>query len=426
MKMVAGRWSLLALLQVVAFGCTPVNWGKDTGSSGPCGDDTPNGGCECPLAWTSGPIQYWSIEQICVSGDSSVGVPPAFQVVVPASVGSYDAFPTWSDYDSSTDLFQMSVANANPGSSLVNDKPNDGAWWSWSFDADCTSYTITGGNFLYIDGTFIGWTNPYLPTCDSPIPPLPPLAPDGKVPSGSQACTPGEADFDLAVRGNLASDDNSATLWLTPVLKSGGGFPERAWLREIEILNWGDATNLHLADSNEPLEVAAFAFIGGTDISKPPSGPTVVAFPAGAKPMSTLLGTESMPTPLATMQPPKVHLTWSCPSPSSTHWVPVPGHQGHAAIIPSSYGYDQRVVFWIADDGWTVRIAPEGRYADYVPARLLPASPSGRTFSVFLAAYEATFTGRLVRSGTIMELKDAVVTVSGTPIAIPDQTLTAL
>jgi hypothetical protein len=417
--------SMLATLNfILVVGCYPVDIPKDPENTGDTGDTETT---ECDGAFSSSGLVYDEITALCVSGESSVGVPPDFEVEVPFLTNSiypapYTAYPSWTDYDSGSDRFLMEVTNGS--GALLNSYGSDGTSWPWEHGPDCSDYTIDGVDFYVIDGLSYGWTNIFAADCEVEVLPLP-AAPNNKVPSGPQACVAGEGDFEFAIHRVFGSDGANATLWLTPILEDGTAFPERAWLRELEVVSWGDATNLWLAGYNAPIGATGFGLNGGTDIPKPSSGPTVLTWAAGVVPMSTLMGTEAIPS-AGTVELPKVHLTWSCPANGSTHWVNVPGRTGHAAIVPSTYGIDHRVVFWIANDQSTVRIAPEGRYTDYIESDLVTAPSGGKTFEVRLPVYDVIFTGRLVKPATVYQLKDAVITVNGTPVTLSDQTLTTL
>jgi len=399
---------------------TPTTWTveQDTGGTTDT-SDTGGGTVSCAGQLDSLGLEYYELLDVCVSGTSASGVPPNYQLTVPSAFGEYSANQSASNWDGAS--FWMLETNAS--GVMMNDYPYDGTSWPWTFDASCADYTITTADYYIIDGYSYGWVYNVYSCTDSgfPLPSPPPLAPDGKNASAGEACTAGEANFDLGVRRVLVNDASEQTLWVSPVQVSGTGFPERAWLRELDITSWGDADNLQLVDPAAPLTNNGLDVANATQISKPTS---TVTWAAGARPMSTMFAIERMPIS-STTHLPTVHLKWSCPT-GTTTWVPVPNHHGQAATIPSTYGHSQRIVFWIADDASHVRIAPEGRYPDYVQSALIAAPSGGKAFSVHLAAYDATFTGRLVHSGTTFELHDGKVVSGSTTVNLPTQVLTSV
>lgn len=370
--------------------------------------------------------QYTEIAAVCVSGDSPLGIPPNFTEQVPASPNPYPVQQSWYDWDAGTGEFLLELTNAN-GTALVNNYGNDGTTWEWTFDAACRDYPITGHDFYYIDGIYYGWMVPTAPDCPVVVQPLP-IAPPGRVPTGPQACVAGQAEFDLAVRRELASDGSEATLWVSPLATGTVSFPERAWLRQLEVLDWGDADNLHLWPTMARPATSGMALTGGgVRAQKPASGPTTLTFAAGAQSMSSVMGIERLDLTGQTRHLPKLRLTWSCESdPHNPHGIAPAGFTGYAATMPEISPIQHRLVFWGATDGSRVRVAPEGRYLDYVEADLTTSPLGGSTFTAPLSAYDATLAGRIrVISGQVW-LLDLVATVGGQAVPLQNRVLAPL
>lgn len=369
--------------------------------------------------------QYDEISAVCVSGTSSFGYPPNFGEQVPSSSGVYAGTVSEVSWDSGTGEFLLEVVNSS--GALVNDYGNDGTIWEWTYDAACNDYPITGHDFYYIDGVYYGWMVPAAPDCPVVVQPMP-IAPPGRVPTGPQACVAGQADFDLAVRRAVATDGSEASLWVVPLATTEIGFPERAWLRQLEVLEWGDADNLHVWPTIARPQTSGMNLVGGgIRAQKPASGPTTLTFAAGAQSMSSVMGIERLDLTGVTRQLPKVRLTWSCESDAQNpHGIPITGFTGYAATMPEISPIQHRLVFWGATDGTKVRIAPEGRYLDYVEADLTPSGQGGSTFIAPLSAYEATLAGRIrVINGQVW-LLDLVATVGTQTVQLQNRVLAPL
>ncbi len=241
---------------------------------------------------------------------------------------------------------------------------------------------------------------------------------------GKKKSVPGAADFDFAVRRQFINDGSKATLWLSPILAELASFPERAWLRSIEVIDWGSATNLHLADFTSSFEIDGWD-LGGMVITPSSGNPTT--FSVGQQPMTVMMGTSSMPVDGETLALPKVRMSWSCQvNPTNPHPIAVEDRSGHVMSLPGSLPIKSRLVFWPALDGSDIRMAPEGRYLDYVQSKLEPSTLGGTTFSFPFVGHDARFDGRLVPFGGSFRILDGVVTFGETPQTLPTITLKKL
>ena len=145
------------------------------------------------------------------------------------------------------------------------------------------------------------------------------------------------------------------------------------------------------------------SFSGTTSITPDSPGPTVRTFAVGARPMSTMMGIQDLSRTSTETGFPKLHLTWSCEMDTNNpHALSVSGRTPYVGTLPELSPIQSRVVFWFANDQSDVRAAPEGRYLDYVESDLVAVTAGGRTFTLPIPGYGATFSGRFVQeSGTV-------------------------
>ena len=373
-------------------------------------------------------FSYDDVIAYCGTG-MGPGIPPGFRSIVPASVGAYVEYPNdQSVSDEETNTFQVVVSNST-GSPLLNNDPYDGNIWENQWDPPCSDYQFynNGHNWMIRVGTQALFTDPLGPTCGLTVN-AQSFAPPGRVPSGPQSCTAGEALFDLAVRHVLAGPDagDASAIWVSPLERVTRPFPERAWLRELEVVSWGNANKVQLAEFSKSLGLTEGHFVGGTSIPRPAQGSTVRTFATGTMPMSTLVGIEGTFNDQSS-ELPVLRMRWSCESNASNpHAVPVTGFTPHVGTLLAGNPVQQRMVFWVASDNTSVRFAPEGRYPDYVNGKLTPAAAGGWAFSLPLESYGAKFTGRLVPFGNTYKVMDGVVVVGTVTTNLPVKTLQRL
>lgn len=371
---------------------------------------------------------YDRVTAYCATG-TGPGMPMGFESVVPAAGGAYTeaADANLSLYNATTHTFRMVVHHSNGMTvPLLSDDTNDGNVWQDQFATPCSSYSFTGHNFLVSDGVQQAWAIRSGPTCGLSLAPNA-FAPTGKVPTGPQSCTPGEAVFDLASRRVMAvANDQITAMWVSPMERVVQSFPERAWLRELEVVSWGTADKVHLGEFSKSLGLSNGHFSGGTTVPKPAQGSTIRTFAAGTLPMSTMVGVEGVFTGQPSEMP-VVRMRWTCEStPANPHAIPVTGFTPHVTTMLAGYPIQQRMVFWVASDNSSIRFAPEGRYPDHVISKLTPAAAGGWTFNLPLESYGARFTGRLVPFGNSYKMQDGVVTMGTVTTPLPVKTLQRL
>lgn len=235
-----------------------------------------------------------------------------------------------------------------------------------------------------------------------------------KVDSSSAECTPGSATFKMKVR---AADSNTgdATVWLAPIAETQARFPERAWLRSVEVLDWGTLSNLRVARYQEHLLLKTTGVVGGRALSAPA---TTFSFPVGAAPMSTMFATDHVVLD-DNVRLPEVKLSWSCEqNPSNPHYRSI--GQGFVGTPLAAFGSPQRVVLWPDWSNRMLRIAPEGRFVDYVPAHLKMTGANSATFTVKLPNYNATLSATIRQTGNTVFLTSTTLKIGDVVKAIPD------
>ncbi|MFO0633684.1 MAG: hypothetical protein U0168_12610 [Nannocystaceae bacterium] len=236
------------------------------------------------------------------------------------------------------------------------------------------------------------------------------------------ACTPGSATFELVALGASSGIGDAAALWVTPIAEGNARFPERAWLRRIEVEDWGTAQNLHVARLHDHLGFAGDVVSNGRVLTGPQS---VMDLPVGQAPMSTMFGIAG-----ATLGPsttlPRVRLSWSCPAGNVGQYATPIDDPGFVASPLAELGYGHRVVIWSDWQGDMLRVAPEGRFVDHQVVRLHKTSQTSATFTVRLDAYDALLAGRITKSAGNLVLSNATLTIADETVPVADTVFTPL
>ncbi|MEN0068016.1 MAG: hypothetical protein AAGA48_38155 [Myxococcota bacterium] len=159
--------------------------------------------------------------------------------------------------------------------------------------------------------------------------------------------------------------------------------------------------------------------------------PSELTFPVGEQPFMSVMGSEWVDfSALADFDDPMVELTWSChvADPSEPHYAAPVGMTGHIGTFPASSGVAHRFVAWVMDDHSEVRFALEGRYSNFIPARLMTSDVGGHSFELYFPRFGAVVNGRLVDHESSYKLADLKfsTTESTEPMSLEDITLLAL
>ena len=205
------------------------------------------------------------------------------------------------------------------------------------------------------------------------------------------ACTPGRATFQLMARDISKGTSSNVGLWLTPLANRPATFPERAWLREINVMNWGSADNLHVARFGDRLSFKGAQVSNGHVLA--PSAKSAMRFDVGDVPMSTMLGSANFTLETGTTLP-EVEISWTCEAnPNDPHYSVIQ-EPGYLARIPPQLGIGRAIAIWVDWPGGKLRVAPQGRFEDYLLVDLKPSRANASKFSGRLPAYDASFEGQ--------------------------------
>ena len=243
--------------------------------------------------------------------------------------------------------------------------------------------------------------------CDNNLP-SPTYASPGKIPTSSMECTPGEATFQL---GEVALIDrwNHTSAMVVPWAIEPATFPEHAWLREIEVLDWGSATGVHIAEFGEYMYWWHHDRPDCTEDLDAFSGPSRLTFPAGEHVMSDVMGVSGV-TADADVQLPTLRIRWSCElDEKAPHTGLIRQHRAFVATVPELAPITSRLVLWWAADD-RLYVGPEGRFParfrSDIPDDDLPGRPVLFTID-HLGGSTTEASGRLFERPEGLELRDA-------------------
>ena len=228
---------------------------------------------------------------------------------------------------------------------------------------------------------------------------------------GSEAgCSAGSATFDMVARHIKGHNTlGEAAVQLVPIADSNAVFPARAWLRTINVLDWGDIGMFRIASPGQDLTFASNGSVtGGIQISAPT---TQQSLSVGTATMGAIMGTASVADG---NELPRVTLSWSCEVGSPPHFGSIPNHTGYLLDL-SSYGLNHRLVVWVDQGAKMIRVAPRGRFMDHV---LMPYNSSGH-FKGVIQPHNTMIEGEISFSGGNAVLDELTVTTVGlSPITV--------
>jgi hypothetical protein len=228
------------------------------------------------------------------------------------------------------------------------------------------------------------------------------------------------------------SHQGSCTRQVVPLLTTQGvSIPERAWIRSLEVLDWGSADNLQIAPTayDAHLKWSGWHVANTTqEILKPTSGTSTTTWSAGQTAYSNLFAIEKLDLTGSTVSLPELRISWSCEVNAQTpHFSTPAGYSGFATLIPTLAPIESRIVFWVGSGGDEVFIGPEGRWRDMFRSSLETDPAGGKRFTIAIPPYDATFTGRLVpHSSGSYDLRDAVAVVGTGNYTLQDRVLSPL
>jgi len=385
---------------------------------------------ECELGWSRTNNSATGIASVCFDGEYGLDMIADVDVSVPCDAfGGNPAPNVYAGYENDLGNNDYMVQTSwSPW--LCNVNEGFGTWWA-SFppgaNSVCSDYTLDGVSYVIYDNYGLLVSEPSFggPLCEGVN------QYDGyftslsydRLPSGPTACTPGSAEFELGARAVLEGTPGDVSVWLTPVALEEAHFPERAWLRRIEVLDWGTATNLHVAALGDRLSFVGADVSNGSTLT--PAGGDSYNLAVGAAPMSTMFGTAHLPLDDDTVLP-TVQLHWSCQVDSEApHFDPIP-EKPFILALPDTMGIEHDLVLWVDLPNKLLRIAPEGRFSDAVMVRLAQIDATTHGFAGTLPSYDMAFRGKLVKQGTVLKLVGAQVALGTAEFDVADSTLTPL
>ena len=282
---------------------------------------------------------------------------------------------------------------------------------------NCEHYTELGHNFVMWNG---GYPEPLYEVglghadCAASWDTVAMLArPSSVVKVSAPGCTAGSATFDLVARQARKENETGVAVQMVPIAETNATFPERAWLRSIEIEDWGDAPMLRFAAYGQELNFSNGNVTGGYVIEAPD---TELNLSVGNAMMSAMIGGASIPEG---GELPRITLTWSCEVSSPAHYTSVPNHVPHVMNL-SSHGVDHRFVLWVDQSAQMIRVAPRGRFNDYIQ---MPYDGTG-FFRGHIDALSTYWEGTISFDGDDVILEDVIVHVEDMePIMIEQVTL---
>jgi hypothetical protein len=243
------------------------------------------------------------------------------------------------------------------------------------------------------------------------------------VPSGPTDCTPGTAKFKLASRAVAEGAGDLVSVWLTPLAIEEAHFPERAWLRRVKVLDWGTASNLHVAGLGDHLSFSG-STVGNGRVLTAAAG-NIHDFAIGESPMSAMFGIGNLTLDENTALP-EVELSWSCQvNAQSPHFEAIT-QSPFVAELPAIAGFEHDIVFWVDWPKKLLRIAPEGRFSDFVRVHLYQVDANTASFAGTLPTYDLAFKGKLHKVNGIVHLEDARVAIGTTEYDLDDRVLAPL
>lgn len=179
-----------------------------------------------------------------------------------------------------------------------------------------------------------------------------------------------EAEVLLAHRAwsDLDSDGEQHSR-LIPILKSGPDFPERAWIRRVEVTDWGDAQALHL------LKTGQYLRLDGDEVQSGPietldSQSSTRTFAVGVLHMGSTVVVDGVPDDEAFALP-ALKLDWSCEvDPQQPHFQVITPPQAYARRLKdlgiTGVNLDHRVIMRINAPASIGVLELQGRHHDRI------------------------------------------------------------
>lgn len=165
---------------------------------------------------------------------------------------------------------------------------------------------------------------------------------------------------------------------LLPLVVSGGDLTERAWLRSIEVVDWGDASELFVVPYGEHLRLVNGDYVDASSMVKLDLTNDSDTFSVGQVHMGATFVIDSIP-PGPSFEPPHIRVDWTCEyNPSNPHFDVANVASAYASRLSdlSTLGLtqDHRVILRGYPGPSVVTIELQGRHRDRI---VVPVTLSG-------------------------------------------------
>jgi hypothetical protein len=245
------------------------------------------------------------------------------------------------------------------------------------------------------------------------------------------ACTAGSGTFRL-VHHTWHDSDNNGTGWssLLPILVDGDDFPERAWLRTIEVTAWRDASELFLVEHTHALEVDGSDSIDTTYTESLTPLNDDRSFSVGEIVMGTVFAAEGVDL-VGGDEMPTVDISWTCEQaspPDPLHYVDLNPPQAWGERVKDLpdigfTGIDARVILRIDGAKDEASIELQGRRSQRFIVPLTQTSGNTWTFDHQSAAFAVDAVGTITRGTTDTTIVFSTLLVEGIDFDGPTWTL---
>ena len=386
------------------------------------------------------------------------GSPPTNLPVSDTYQAGYDCSANWvslwSDPVDDAYIFGTTVSpGETPGDVLLSFPCDTGAWNpdaiinpSTPADTWRADFISDGAGYMCESTEAAGTWKVYLPEPASSdcadygeltlkfdyFPPSPPPPPsEGGEDSTSGSCSSGSARFKLYKY--FTSDknhDDAGVIQRFAVKQSGDSFPERAWIREIDVVSWGSASKLVFGKVHHWLEFSGTDTLSTTNAVTVTSSNSNPTFASGVLTMGTFIAEDGFDLSNGTGTAPVVDITWSCEVPSPAHYS--------VLSLPTAYG-DQ--LSDLAIDGLTsphllkayldtsalkLRVGLQGRFWDAWEVPVTSAGGGVYEFDHQFTVNNIHVAGSVSTTANTMTVDFDTFTVGGVSLGTPTWYLPAL
>jgi len=260
----------------------------------------------------------------------------------------------------------------------------------------------------------------------------PPPSGHGGEDSTTSTCSAGSGEFKLYKYHTWDDNrDGTGIIRRFAVQQSGDTFPERAWIREINVTDWGTANKLVFGKVGHWMERSGDT-LSTTNAVTLNSSSSDQTFSSGVLTMGTTIAEDGFDLDNQNGDPPVVDVSWTCETstPSAYNVISLPPlYAAHLEDLGvTGVSSPHRVVAYLNTSGSNhfLRVALEGRYHDgwHVPVHAV----GGGSY-----AFDSKFTDNKVHvAGTVsasqqsLDIDFSTFTVGGVDLGTPQWQLSAM